>query len=322
MGNSFHVDMLFASLARAAGFETNIVLAGDRSENFFSAEKYPFPSFIEMAGIAVKVGKEWRYFDACTPFLPFGSLTWNRENVRAMLIGDGGYLWITVPMSDHMASPAKRTGRFSLSAEGTLEGTVKIEYGGHQAIERRRDEHRDSPSKREENIKDQIKSRISTAEITDLVISNFDDNTKPLTYTFKVRVPNYALKAGRRLIVQPGFFEHGSDAVFTSATRTYSIYFPYPWSEEDDIEIQLPKGFAPDNPDAPGELKDSQGISRLKIGMAVSNTGNILSYKRSFHFGGGGKTLFPATSYQPLKALFDAFHRADTHAISIKQTAP
>jgi hypothetical protein len=322
MGNSFHVDMLFASLARAAGFETSIVLAGDRSENFFSAEKYPFPSFIEMAGIAVKVDNQWRYFDACTPFLPFGSLTWNRENVRAMLIGDKGYLWITVPMSDHMASPAKRTGRFSLSGEGTLEGSVKIEYGGHQAIGRRREEYRDSQSKREENIKKEIMSRISTAEISDLVISNFEDNTKPLSYTFKVRVPNYAQKAGRRLILQPGFFEHGSDAVFTSATRTYSIYFPYPWSEEDDIDIQLPVGFALDNPDAPGEVKDSKGIARLKIGMSVNQAGNVLSYKRSFHFGGGGTTLFPASSYQPLKGLFDAFHRADTHAVSIRQTAP
>lgn len=322
MGNSFHIDMLFASLTRAAGFETNVVLAGDRSENFFSAEKYPFANFVEMSGIAVKVGTEWRFFDACNPNLAFGEMPWNRENVRAMLIGEGGSIWKTTPASDYTKSTAKRIGKFSLTPDGSLEGTVRLEYSGHQALDRRQEEFRDSQSKREETLKGLVKSRISTAEISDLVISNFDDNTKPLTYSFKVKVPNYAQKAGKRMILQPGFFENGSSTVFTSATRTYSIYFPYPWSEDDDVEIRLPEGYALDSPDVPARLGDSQNISSLKISMEHQPARNVLHYKRNFHFGGGGSTLFPVGSYQPLKGLFDSFHRADTHAISIKQAAP
>ena len=321
MGTSFHVDMLFASLARAAGFETNIFLAPDRSENFFSAEKYPFPSFVEMGGISVKIGTEWRFFNPCTPYLPFGALAWNNEDVRAMLVGDGGFIWKTIPISTHEKSPAKRTGKFTLAADGTLEGNVKIEYDGHQAMSRRRDDYRDSQAKREENLKEDIKRRISTAEISDVVIANFDDNTKPLTYSFKIRVPNYAQKAGKRLIMQPGFFEHGSNAVFSSATRTHSIYFPYPWSEEDNVEIQLPKDYALDSPDVPAELADAKNIGRLKVGMRIDKAANILYYNRKFHFGGGGNTLFPVNAYPAVKGLFDAFHRADTHAISLKQNA-
>lgn len=321
MGNSLHVDMLFASLARAAGFETNIFLAPDRSEYFFNAEKYPFANFVEWSGIGVKVGQNWMFFDPCTPYLPFGTLAWNREDVRAMLIGDGGYIWKTTPISEPQKSPAKRTGKFTLAADGTLEGTVKIEYSGHQAISRRRDDFRDSQSKREENIKDEIKRKLSTAEISNIVIEHFDDNTKPLTYSFKVRVPSYAQKAGKRLIIQPGFFEHGSSPVFSSATRTYDVYFPYPWSEEDSVEIALPAGYAVDSPDIPRELADSQNISRLKVAMRIDNAKNILYYTRYFHFGGGGNTLFPVNAYPAVKGLFDAFHRADTHAISLKQNA-
>jgi hypothetical protein len=318
MGNSFHVDMLFASLARAAGFETNIFLAPDRAERFFNAEKYPFPAFIEMAGISVKVGKDWMFFNPCTPYLPFGTLPWNNEDVRAMLVGDGGYIWKTTPISAPEKSPAKRTGKFTLSAEGTLEGTVRLEFDGHQAISRRRDDFRDSQSKREENIKDEIKRRISTAEISDIFIENFDDNTKPLTYRFKVRVPNYAQKAGKRLIIQPGFFENGSNPVFSSATRTYDVYIPYPWSEDDSVEIAMPKGYTLDSPDVPRELADSQGISGLKVTMRIDTGTNVLYYKRNFHFGGGGHTLFPVSAYPAVKNLFDAFHQADAHAVSLK----
>lgn len=319
MGNSFHLDMLFAALTKAAGFETNVILAGDRSDNFFNPEKYPYSNFVEMSGIAVKIGTDWKYFDPCSPYVPFAMLPWNREDVRSMLVGDGGFIWRTTPLSDQGKSPSKRTGKFNLSADGTLEGEIKLEYEGHQAISRRRDQIRDSESKREENIKDEIKRKISTAEITALSIQNFDDSTKPLTYVMKIRVPNYAQKAGKRLIMQPGFFEYGSSPVFSSATRTYNMYFPYPWSEEDRVEIKLPAGFLLDSADTPGEVADTSRIGRNKVTMSIEKTSNTLNYTRSFHFGGGGKILFPVSAYQPVKDLFDAFHKADTHAISLKQ---
>lgn len=321
VGNSFHLDMLFASLARAAGFETNIVLAPDRSEYFFNADKYPFPSFVQMAGIGVKIDNEWQFFDPCTPYIPFEGLYWTRENVRAMLIGDGGWIWKTTPMSSHDKSSAKRSGKFTLDADGTLDGTVTIEYSGQQALTRRAEQYRDSQSKREEDLKDQIKVRLSTAEISDLRIENFDDNTKPLTYSFKIKVPNYAQRVGKRIIVQPGFFEQGSTPVFSAADRTYDVYFPYPWSEEDNVAITLPAGFILDGADAPQEIADRSSIGRLKIAMSLENPSNTLKYRRSFHFGGGGKNLFPVEAYPALKGLFDAFHKADTHAVSLKQAA-
>ena len=40
---------------------------------------------------------------------------------------------------------------------------------------------------------------------------------------------------------------------------------------------------------------------------------------RNFYFGGGGRVLFPVSVYQPLKNLFDEFHKADTHTITLRQ---
>jgi hypothetical protein len=321
MGGSVSIDMLFASLTKAAGLPTNIVLAPDRSENFFSQGKYPFPNFVQWSAIAVQVDGQWKYFDPCAPFLPAGTLAWNREDTTAMVIGDGGHSWMKIPMSDVKVSAAKRTGKFTLDTEGNLAGTVSLEYNGQQAISRRRDEFRDSDSKREDSIKDEFKTRISTAEFTDMRIENFDDSTKPLIYTFKVRVPNYAQKVGKRLILQPGFFEYGASPVFSAASRTYDIYFPYPWSEQDSVEITLPKGMDLDSADAPAEVFDGKRIGDDKITMGVDKKTNTLVYNRSFHFGGGGYVLFPAAAYPVIKQMFDGFYKADTHAISLKQAA-
>lgn len=319
MGPSIFIDLLFASLARAAGFEVNLVLSADRSENFFGPNKYPFNSFIEPAAIAVKIGKDWRFFNPGVPYLGFEQLLWYREDGISMLVGEGGFIWKTTPISSYEQSAAKRTAQLKLNADGSLEGTARIEFTGHQAINRRRDDFRDSPAKREENFREEIKRRISTAEITDMTVENFDDNSKPLAYSFKIRVPNYSQKAGRRLLLQPGFFEYGSSPTFSSSDRVYDIYFPYPWSENDDIQITFPKGFKLDTADAPNEVADTNKVGRLKVEMAVETASNVLKYKRSFHFGKGGATLFRVAAYPLIKQMFDQFHQADTHAIAIRQ---
>jgi len=162
---------------------------------------------------------------------------------------------------------------------------------------------------------------MNSAEITALSIENFEDSTKPLVYTYKVKVPNYAQKTGKRLFLQPGIFEYNSEPTFSSATRTHSIYFPYPWSEEDKIELELPKNFELDNADNPGSVADPSKIGSLDITIGINKASNTLIYTRNFHFGGGDNILFPAGVYQPVKNLFDAFHKADTHAITIKQKA-
>ncbi|MBA2378905.1 MAG: DUF3857 and transglutaminase domain-containing protein [Blastocatellia bacterium] len=319
MGNAVMVEMLFASLAKAAGYEVNFVMSADRRENFFSPDKYPFRSFIEPTCVAVKVRNDWRFFNPGIPYLGFEQMAWYKEGVNSMMIGENGsYIWKTTGKAGYSASAANRTARLRLSEDGTLSGKVTIAYTGHQATGRRREEFRDSQVKREENFKEEFKSRVSTAEITQLSITNFDDPMKPLTYTFDVRIPGYAQRAGSRLILQPGFFEYGSTPVFSSATRTYSVHFPYPWAEKDDVEIQLPKGFELDNADAPADLTDPQNIGSLKINMGVDREANTLSFSRTFHFGGGGATLFPVQSYPAVKMLFDGFHKADTHALALR----
>lgn len=318
-GTSTMIDFLFAGLARAAGYEVAVVFTGDRSDNFFNPDKYPFLNFVQLGSVAVKVGTEWKYFDPCAPYMPYATLPWQREDVRSFVVSETSSAWRNTPLSDYKKSPARRTGTFALAADGTLDGEITIEYEGHQAISRRRDQFKDSPEKREETIRNEIKAKISTAEISNVSIQNFEDSSKPLTYIMKVKVPNYAQKVGKRLIFQPGFFEYGSSPVFTSATRTHSVYFPYPWSEIDAISIKLPDGYALDNADQPGDVGDSAAIAKSTFSIGLETSKNTLKYGRTFYFGGGGKILFPATAYQAVKGLFETFHKADTHAIALIQ---
>jgi hypothetical protein len=145
------------------------------------------------------------------------------------------------------------------------------------------------------------------------------DSSKPVVHEYKVRVPSYAQKTGKRLFFQPGFFEYGVEPVFSSAKRKYDVFFHYPWSEADSIHFELPAGYDLDSADSPGDFSDPSKIGSLAIEIGIDKAHGTMQYKRKFHFGGGGNTLFPSGSYIPVKNLFDAFHKMEAHTITLRQ---
>ncbi len=278
------VDMIFGAMANSLGYETRIAFSGDRSEMFFKPEMTN-ESFIHPAAIAVKVGNEWKFFNPGLSFLSYGNLVWYEAGVWALLVGEKEFTWVKTPASNADKSVAKRTGK--------------------------------------EDFKAELKARMSTAEISDLVIENISDSNKPVVYAFKIHIPGYAQKTGKRLFLQPGFFEHGESSLFSSATRKYDIYFHYPWSEHDHITIDLPAGFALDNADVPAPIKPemTSGICGQNIKIGITTDGHTLVYDRTFFCGGRGTILFPVTNYALLKAFFDLVHQANDHTITLKQAA-
>ncbi|MGH9948111.1 MAG: hypothetical protein ACRD6X_13050, partial [Pyrinomonadaceae bacterium] len=144
------------------------------------------------------------------------------------------------------------------------------------------------------------------------------DPDKPFVYTFKIRVPGYASRTGRRLFFQPNVFERSSKPRFVSNTRKYEVYFNFPYAESDDISIELPQGFSLENADAPSPLKDRQGISSHEVKIFVEGN-KTLVYKRNFSFGNGGFIRFPVESYATLKQLFELFNKADAHQLTLRQ---
>ena len=88
--------------------------------------------------------------------------------------------------------------------------------------------------------------------------------------------------------------------------------------KQDQVDIELPKGYALDNADAPAPF-GSGDISKYEV--SISSDGSVLLYKRKFFFGGANSIMFPVDAYGPLKNYFDVMHKQDSHSIALKQTA-
>jgi hypothetical protein len=321
-GTAQDVDQLFAALAIAAGFDARLALMADRSRIFFD------PHFADLYflvrghnNIAVKVGDQWRFFEPSDTYVPFGMLPWQAEMEDA-LVGDAKEAFFAkTPLSPPDKSLEKRTAKLRLLEDGTLEGDVRIEYTGHLANDKKEYNDDDSPQQREDTLRDMVKSRLSTAEISDIKIENVTDPVKPFAYAYKVRVPGYAQRTGKRLFLQPAFFQHGVSPLFSTSDRSNNVYFSYPWSEDDTVEIELPAGFALDNADAPQPFQ-AQDVSKYEVKISVTTDKRKLIYHRAFFFGGGrAGLLFPAAGYPQLKGLFDELNKRDNHTITLKQGA-
>ncbi|MEP7074496.1 MAG: DUF3857 domain-containing protein, partial [Acidobacteriota bacterium] len=322
MGSGGDIDSLFGAMARAAGFDARVALSGNRSELFFNPNIANFSLMLNSSSIAVKLGNDWRFFSPAEHYVPFGMMNWSEEAQMAIVTDPKELIWKMVPLSPPEKTMIKRTGKFKLLEDGTLEGDARVEYTGHYAIREKLNNFGDSGAQQEKTLRSLIKENIlGTAEIQNFTIENATDPEKPFAYTFKVRVPNYASKTGKRLFFQPNIFERSSHPRFTSNARKYEIYFNYPFSENDDISIDFPAGFSLENADAPASIQDSKGIYSHVSYMGITKDKKTLVYRRTFSFGGGGNIDFQVVSYPAIKGLFEAFNKADVHQMTLHQDA-
>jgi hypothetical protein len=315
-GNARDIDLLFAALALAAGFDARVINLPDRSDIFFDpsfADDY----FLNSYSIAVKVGEQWKAIDASSRYVPYGMLHWQHEGVKGLLGDPKEMAFVTTAMTPAAKSLVHRSGKFRLSEDGTLEGAIRLEYTGHPAIREKEELDEKSEAEREEALRNLIKKRLGEVEVTDIKLENLTDPFKPVVYSYKLKIPGYAERTGKRLFIQPAFFQKGIAPLFSTSTRQHDIYFNYPWQEEDMINIELPEGYGLDNAESPASFALGQ-IGDYKVRLAITKDAKTLIYERRFKFEG---MLFPKTSYGDLKRAFDMIHQQDNHAVTLKQGA-
>jgi hypothetical protein len=323
VGSNKDINLLFAALATAAGFDTRYAVLADRSKVFFDPKQTDF-FFLDCYDIAVRMGQDWRFFDPSSTYVPFCMLRWQEEGTYALLVGPEQSVFVKTPLSAPEKSLEKRAAMLRLHEDGALEGDVRVEYTGHVAAGLKMYYDDESPEGREKLLREELKKHIGPAEFSDIRVENVTDPIKPFACSYHVSFPGYAQRTGKRLFLRPAFFQYGEKTLFPTSERRHPIYFNYAWSEEDTVTIELPAGFTLDSNAAPEPLTAGNGstveVSRYDAKVEIIKDGRGIKYNRSFVFGGsGGSIFFPTESYAQLKQVFDAIHQRDSHILTLSQ---
>lgn len=318
VGDADELNTLFAAMANSVGLEVRPALTADREDIQFvpaMVDQY----FLRHIDMGVNIGGNWKLYDVSVRDLPANMLSWTEEGMQALLSDPKKPSFIQSPVAAPEASARVRQAKLALADDGSVEADVSLQYSGHSAQERRYQLEGDSDAQRLEHYTDELKKMYPDAEISDTGVQNASDPEKPLILHYHLKSPGYAQRTGKRILLQPFFFQRGAVPMFSAGERKYPVYFPYAWKEHDSVTIELPQGFTLDNADAPASLDfGAPGSYKVKI---MTRGSRELIVEREFVFGNEGRIFFGPEAYPQLKKIFDEIQKRDDHTISLKQTA-
>lgn len=303
-GDREDITFLFVAMARAVGFDAQVVKVSSREEKFFNRNVLSKRQFDSQVA-AVQVNGKDVFLDPGTKFCPYGLIRWIRTSTAALKLDKNGGTFVTITPATQDKAVIARTANLSLSEEGGLKGTVSVEFRGGEALERRISAFRTDEAGRKKDMEDEFKNWLASGAIVEMTgAKGFDATDEPLIVQFNVEIPSYASAAGKRLLAPAYLFQAKQKDAFKHAERKYPIYFPYAFAEIDKISIKVPTGYtlesAPQIQQADLPYARYENVSQL--------AGTQLVTQRSLLLNG---IYFDAKQYGEMKNFFSKVQTGD-----------
>jgi Domain of Unknown Function with PDB structure (DUF3857)/Transglutaminase-like superfamily len=314
-GYSREINDVFIGLARAAGFEANQILIAPRDEHFFVPD-FQDDSELNDDIVRVELNGHDFFLDPAAKFYPFGPLPWNETGVTGLLVDKEGGQFVDVPFPKSSDDVTERRATLHLGEDGSLSGTLEVDFTGVSASSTREEERDDDEVGRRKDLTDEIKGWLpSSAKFEITKISGWDDSAVPLVVSGDLTIPAYATSAGRRLLLPFTPFIAPEPRSFQSATRVNSIYFAVPYQQHDDVSIVLPPNYTVES--LPQNIPM---IPKGAIQYAIipAKQGNTLEVKRNLQIDG---VIFPPSVYGTMRHVFSLVKTGDDEQAVLESAA-
>jgi hypothetical protein len=313
-GDREDVTKLFVALARAAGFEATLVEASNRANSRFN-KNLLVASQLDTEVAVVKLNGKDMYLDPGTRFCPFGMLRWIRTATEGLRLDKKGVSFVMLPPSDQTKAVIERNADVTLTPEGTLTGHITVHYWGIEALERRLDALETDEAGRNKQMEDALSERLPKGATVKLKDSkNLEGSDQAVEVTFSVEIPAYGSLAGKRILTPVNLFQTRHLDAFKQTERKFPVYFPYPFSEVDEVHLKVPAGFKVES------VPQQQAVTLPYAGyQSVSQfDGTQVSTERQLVLNG---ILFPVERYSELKGFFNRVQAGDEQQAVLQEGA-
>lgn len=301
-GSSWNVNVAFAALARAAGFEATMLGVSDRKDRSFN-KIILWLGQLDASAVMVKLGGKDIILDPGTRFCPFGVLRWEKTDTTALKFSKTGGGFITTPQPE--SALLRRNARMSLGVDGALSGELSVDFNGEEALAHRLDALDQDEAGRRKSLEDEVKGWLPQEAVVKLQEARgWDITGAPLSARFKIEIPGFASTAGKRMVSPSFFLSTLQKNMFTSQIRRYPVSFPYPFAEEDELTMKLPEGYGVEAP--PYRRKAGLAYAGYEISSVVED--RQLITRRKLRFEG---SLVPLEKYEELRNFFSVVQKGD-----------
>lgn len=310
-GTASEISRTFAAMARAAGFDANEIRVGERDEQFFSQG---LPVAEQLSGEVTRVTVDGKAmdFDAGTPGAPFGVVSWPKSHVPGMLItSKAKAAWLITP--EATAADAKVTRKADLRIENNaLKGKLTLTYEGQEALSSRVKNHNNDDAAVQKALIDHAKEWFPESTIKVTNVTGMKDFDGPVVVELDVDTTSLGSFAGSRIMVPMSVFASTSKNPFAPESRKHDIYFPYAWTESDDVTIAVPDGYTVESLPA----STTYDVSTAALKTSYATAGKSVHFTRNFEV---RSVFFPAESYSPLRKFFARVAAADQEQVVLKK---
>jgi len=308
------INALYVGLARAAGFDATLVYVAPRDRTLF-LPNYQDTGELQTNIVDVRLASQDIYLDPGSPQYPYGLIPWYENAVSGLRVAkDGGALVAIRPEDDTRAQILRHT-TFRLNPDGSLSGTLAVDYMGQEGAVWRSADRNDDDTGRRKDLHDEIKGWLpSNAIFTITKLSDWDDNSKPIHVEGTVQIPSDSNGALGRIILPMTLLQSDLARSFTSEQRVNAVYFHFPFQEQDDTTILLPLGYKvesfPKVPSVP------QGA--IQYSITGSADGGAVHVTRKLIVNG---ISFPVKYYQTVRSIFNLVKTGDADDMVLESSS-
>jgi hypothetical protein len=316
-GYGTHNDIarLFIALARAAGFDAQVVRAPNRKEYFFKPN-YLVASQLSSELAVVKLNGNDVFLDPGTQFCPFGLVRWIHTSDKGLRLEKSGGTFVVIPPAASDKAQMRRIAKVELAPDGSLKGLLDVELKGNGALERRLWALQEDEAGRRKGLEDEAKEWLPEEAVATVdSMQGWESTEEPLQVRYKIEVPSFASHAGKRLLIPAALFRTTKQRLaFQHKERTHAVYFPYAYYEMDTVILQVPDGYTAESVPVSQDVK----LAATRFVTARSFANNQFVSKRALVVNG---IIFRVSEYPELKGFFDKVQGADEEQLVVQSAA-
>jgi hypothetical protein len=275
-----------------------------RGEKFFMPD-FPSDQFDHII-LCVPLQKDTMWLECTEQTLPAGYLGDFTEDRYALAVDEDGGKLVHTPKYGMNENVQVRNIKAKLDEDGSLNSMVFTKYTGLQQDGVHGIINHLSKDKVKEYLNDELD--FATYDVNKFDYKETKSWSPAIEETLDVYVSNYATITGKRLFINPNVMNRSQRKLKEQEERKYDIQLSNSYKDIDSVEIEIPKGYAPESvPQAVNiETEFGKYYSNIKL---VDN--KILFYRTREQYSG----TFPAKDYAGLVKYYDSIYKADRNKI-------
>lgn len=291
-----------ASLLKEAGIKSYYTLIRAGENAGYITHDFPSQQFNHVILCAVPQPTDTVWLECTSQTLPCGYLSDFTDDRYALLVDQSGGRLVRTPLYSVNDNTVKRKVNAVLNEEATLSVQSLAFYTGT-----RQDEiHGLINNLSKEKVKEHLQEELDFATY-DITLFQYEEKKAGLPLIeelLNINVSNYATMSGRRLFILPNVMTRSQRKPVADDQRKYDLVLNNEFTEQDSVEIILPKGYRAESMPPEVKLKTPFGVYESKVKFE----GNKLLYHRNLSV---VKGRFDPSAYNELVKFYETIYKAD-----------